>query len=411
MDTPNNKRIPIDLNNHEEEEEEIVIAFQETNTPKAVSASPALAFEESPHNTDYGDNFSNSPDTAKKKHYSVKTPKTKRRKSKARTIISVIVWILVILLLLGAVYLGLIIFRVQYTDQHPDQELITSMVGELKSSSDVENIMLFGIDNHAEGENGRSDSMILLSIDKKTHTMKQTSFLRDTYLTIPGYGNDRLNAAYSYGGAKLATETIEYNYHIRIDHYVIVDFSAFTAIIDTMGGIDVELEEEEIDYINWQCWKNKQVETRHELDINSYTFTENKNGENVALVHLNGRQALWHARNRGEDGICSGDDIVRAQRQREVIQSVFTHLKSSDPITMLRVFWEVAPSLTTDMSKLDVLGKIFTLPFYLGYERTEYSTPRSDNRYFDWINGSSVICTYDDDYERSCLSQYIYQTE
>ena len=128
MDTPNNKRIPIDLNNHEEEEEEIVIAFQETNTPKAVSASPALAFEESPHNTDYGDNFSNSPDTAKKKHYSVKTPKTKRRKSKARTIISVIVWILVILLLLGAVYLGLIIFRVQYTDQHPDQELITSMV-------------------------------------------------------------------------------------------------------------------------------------------------------------------------------------------------------------------------------------------------------------------------------------------
>ena len=358
------------------------------------------------HDTDYGDDFgSSSPN----KHYNVKSAKAKpKKKSRVKAVIITIVVILVLLVLLAGIYPTLLIFRIKYTDEHPDNDSVSESAGLLKSDKDVENILLFGVDNHKEGEYGRSDSMIIISIDKKSNEIKQTSLLRDTYVTIPGYGSERLNAAFSIGGAKLATETIEYNYKLKIDSYIILDYAAFTSIIDSVGGVDIELEEEEIDYINWQCWKNKQVDTRDELDISSYTFTTNEDGENVALVHLNGRQALWHARNRGQEGICSGDDIVRAERQREVIQAMFKKLKSSGIFTLVRVMWDTAPYITTDMSKTDILGKMFSVAGYLGYERTEYSSPRSDNMYFDWENGSSVIKMYDSDYELEKLYSYIY---
>ena len=103
-----------------------------------------------------------------------------------------------------------------------------------------------------------------------------------------------------------------------------VDFESFTAIIDAMGGIDLPLTAEEIDYINWQCWRNKQVETRNELDIDSYQFESSENGE-TAMVHLNGRQALWYARDRDS----AGSDFDRTSRQRTVINTVFSKLKSS----------------------------------------------------------------------------------
>ncbi len=368
------------------------------------------------HDTDYGDNYSDSPARLVKTK-KLKTPKTPKNtgnkrarppKSKPMLVLKIILWVLISIVLLLIIYLVLILFRINYTSDTPDSEYVSSITGELKESGDVENILLFGIDNHNDDENGRSDSMILLSIDKSSNEIKQTSFLRDTFLEIPGYGEDKLNAAYSYGGAKLAAETIEYNYRIKIDKYIIIDYSAFTSIVDAMGGVDIDLEDEEIDYINWQSWKNNQVETRYELDIDSYEFDYNDDDEYVASVHLNGRQALWHARNRGEDGICSGDDIIRAKRQREVIQAIFSKLKSSGPVTLMRVMWDAAPMLTTNMSKLDILGKIFSLAGYLGYERTEYRTPRGDNFYNDWEYDSAVLKIDDYDYEREELYSYIY---
>ena len=334
-----------------------------------------------------------------------RTQKPKKHRSKGKKILKAILIILLILVLILVGYFALIVFRINYSGDSPDTEYIESEIGELKSSPDVQNIMLFGADNHAEDENGRSDSMILLSIDKKHHKLKQTSFLRDLYLTIPGYGEDRLNAAYSYGGAALAVETIEYNFGIKIDNYAMVDFSNFTAIIDAMGGIDLELTADEIDYINWQCWKNKQVETRNELNIDDYTFYENDNGEDVAKVHLNGRQALWYARDRDS----AGSDFDRTTRQRIVIDTIFSQLKSSNPLTLMRVVYEIAPLITTDMSKGNIISMGMGLVSYLGYEREELSVPGRDNFSNTWVGASQVLTIDDMDYEKEQLYQFIYE--
>ncbi|MDD6490567.1 MAG: LCP family protein [Clostridia bacterium] len=355
----------------------------------------------SKNDSQYEDIYSDSG----KRTNRTRTQKPKKKRSKAKKVLTTILIIVLVLILLLTGYVTLIIFRINYSDKSPDTASVEAVTGELRSSPDVQNIMLFGADNHAENENGRSDSMILLSIDKKHHKIKQTSFLRDLYLTIPGYDEDRLNAAYSYGGAALAVETIEYNFGIKIDNYAMVDFSNFTAIIDAMGGIDLELTADEIDYINWQCWKNKQVETRHELNIDDYTFYENDNGDEVAKVHLNGRQALWYARDRDS----AGSDFDRTSRQRIVINTIFTQLKSGNPLTLMRVLYEIAPLITTDMSKGSVISLGMGLISYLGYEREELSIPGSDNFSNTWVGEAQVLTIDDMDYEKERLYQFVFE--
>ena len=184
-----------------------------------------------------------------------------------------------------------------------------------------------------------------------------------------------------------------------------VDFSNFTAIIDAMGGIDLELTADEIDYINWQCWKNKQVETRHELNIDDYTFYENDNGDEVAKVHLNGRQALWYARDRDS----AGSDFDRTSRQRIVINTIFAQLKSSNPVTLMRVVYEIAPLITTDMSKGSIISLGMGLISYLGYEREELSIPGSDNFSNTWAGEAQVLTIDDMDYEKERLYKFVFE--
>ena len=114
----------------------------------------------------------------------------------------------------------------------------------------VMNILLLGVDDYQANDVGRSDSMLLVSIDKRHQKIKVTSFMRDMYLSIPGYANNRINVAYSLGGAPLLVKTIEKNFGVDIDKYVIIDFEAFPSIIEALGGIEVTLSEGEADEIN-----------------------------------------------------------------------------------------------------------------------------------------------------------------
>ena len=109
--------------------------------------------------------------------------------------------------------------------------------GELLQNSKELNVMLFGEDNSKGDKHGRSDTMIMMTIDNNHKKLKLTSFQRDTYVYIPGYGYDKLNASYNYGGAKLSIQTIEANFGIKVDRYAVVDFDSFKKIIDTLGGV------------------------------------------------------------------------------------------------------------------------------------------------------------------------------
>lgn len=138
-----------------------------------------------------------------------------------------------------------------------DDQLITDAFDKLDG---MRNILLLGVDSRTGSISGRTDTMILLSVDIEGNVIKMTSFLRDTYVSIPGYKNNRLNAAYVYGGFDLLAATFEENFGIRPDAYVAVNLSGLTRVIDELGGVYVDVNSKKIDRINAVIyWYNKQV--------------------------------------------------------------------------------------------------------------------------------------------------------
>ena len=322
--------------------------------------------------------------------------------------------------------------------------------GELANDPMVLNIMLFGEDTRANATTaGNSDTMVLFSIDVRHKKLKMLSLLRDTYVSIPGYGENRLNAAYALGGAGLTVKTIQSNYGIKIDKYAVVNFSGFKKIIDTLGGIEVELTSEEVDYINWQSWINAQSEYKNAegdykeavrdqlryvwlstvpesekpINKNNLTFEANGDDEPTAKVRLDGREALWHARNRGEDGICSGDDFTRTQRQRDVIGVIINKLKNSDLATIQSAIYELGPLITTNIKATQMISLASDASKYLKYEMVSESAPNvkefgssftfSSDEHPIYINGyfSSVILVNNWNEYRYQLWKFLYEEQ
>ena len=304
-----------------------------------------------------------------------------------------------------------------YVERKTSDNKVHAYNGELLNDPMILNILLFGADTRRGQVSGQSDTMILFSIDTRHRKLKMLSLMRDTYVEIPGYENNKINASFFYGGSSLAVQTIQRNDGIKIDRYAVVDFKSFKNIIDTLGGIDIELREEEIDYINWQSWTNNQVDTRDEIDISQFYFYENDEGDMVANVHLNGRQALWHARNRGQEGICSGDDYTRTLRQRNVMSILIDRLKKSDFATIMSVIYDIGPMITTNLRSSEITKLAANVMTYLKYDIVAKSAPEYTSFgvdfYYDnlWINGYGLECIviYDWDSFRRKVADFVFE--
>jgi len=251
------------------------------------------------------------------------------------------------------------------------------------------NVALLGVDKHDKNEHGRSDTIILLSVDSRRKKLKLTSILRDIFAKIPGHGMDRLNSAYSYGGAKLAVDTLEANFGIKVDRYCQVDFSSFADIIEVLGGIDIELTASECKFIN------------EHLNLDKY----NRIPETPGMKHLNGWQALFHSRNRDS----TGSDFDRTTRQRTVLKIILDKMKSSDIFKINKIISEVGPKITTNFHKDEVLkltGKILN---YINYPVSEYKVPQTDNMQ-DVYKGKMLVLEIPDmNKMRYELAKFIYE--
>ncbi len=216
---------------------------------------------------------------------------------------------------------------------------------ELVSDKNVRNILLIGCDK-ANGGSSRSDSIMIASVNKSTGRITVCSILRDTHLYIPGNREAKVNAAYAWGGANLLIQTIEHNFGIKIDDYATVNFEMFTALVDGLGGVDVEVTENEADYINNRHRYGKEEKPDH--------------FESGESVHLNGYQALWYSRIRKLDS-----DFMRTQRQRKVISAIATKVKGQvNPIGifgLVSTAKDVAPYIETTLSTTDFWSLIFAL--------------------------------------------------
>ena len=221
------------------------------------------------------------------------------------------------------------------------EDIKLHIASDVMDEKDVVNILLIGQDRREGEGRARSDSMILVTMNKKTNQIHMTSFMRDLYVELPGdYSGNRLNAAYQFGGMELLDETLERNFGIKIDGNIEVDFNSFEKCIDRMGGVDMELEQYEADYLN----KRGNWDTNNE-SAGTWSLKAGMN-------HLTGEQALAYSRIRK----VGNADYERTERQRRVLAKVFSKVKKADLKTVTGFADEMFPLLTTDMSKMDILG-------------------------------------------------------
>lgn len=324
--------------------------------------------------------------------------KSKKVRKKGGCIVKIIISLLSLLLLVFIIYSIISIMLISKVEVVETGERgIPSH--SLYSSVSVKNVLLIGTDSRGE-DRGRSDSMILLSINSKTNTISLVSFMRDTYVQIPGYGEDRLNAAYSQGGPELLMDTIEENFYIEIDDYVTVNFISFANIVDSVGGVEIEVTEEEADAINVLLDSSEGHSFFGTPDESDYL-------DGAGKYMLNGKQALCYSRLR----YVGNADFERTERQRIVLTEMIKKAVKMNPLKLSTTASDILPSMNTNMSRLDMYLMSLRLPtFVLGYDIEQLRIP-ADNTYSGIdVDGKSVL-EVDIDANLDIIEDKLYNTK
>ena len=253
----------------------------------------------------------------------------KKRSKIALWIIGIILGVFIIGI--GGVYIyGNYMFnKVEKIEVDKNDVGITEEVEEKLSpySNSIINIALFGVDS-ADASTGRSDSIIIATIDTIHKKLKLTSVMRDSYVNISGIGNDKINHAYAFGGPQLAIKTLNENFNLNIEYFVAVNFESLPKIIDMIGGVTVDITSEEVSHI--------------------------PGIPSAGTYNLNGAQALSYSRIR----YATGGDYVRTERQRTILTKIFEKVLTINPMKYPSLLNEVLPMVQTslDYSKILELG-------------------------------------------------------
>ena len=246
--------------------------------------------------------------------------------------------------------------------------------GTPMKSKNVINVLLIGLDS-AEGleKGGRSDTLILVSLNKKTKKINMTSFFRDTWTYINVRGKDmygKINSSYFYGGAETLIDTLEKDFKVDIDYYVAVDFSSFTDIINTLGGLTIDVEEYEANYI-------RRTSVHKDFPM----------GEKVKL---NGWEALVYARIRKSD---SDSDVSRTRRQRKVIMALMESAKGASLSQLNSAVDMLFKYVKTDITKMEILsyGAQALTNGWMNYEVQQTTIADDDVFRTGYVGSSSVV--------------------
>jgi LCP family protein required for cell wall assembly len=256
-------------------------------------------------------------------------------------------------------------------------------------NDNVLNILLIGTDGRSSSDRGRSDSIIVITINQETKKISFTSIMRDIYVQIPGKGYNKINAAYAYGGASLLMQTIENNFHLSIDKYVSVNFSGFSKIIDILGGLSFPVTEKEITYLN-----------RYIGELNSLSGIDSDTGKLAATdagTHtMSGIQTLAYCRIRYtpyvmEDGTLLDADFGRTYRQRMVLSLLSEKAKTMSISQLDEILESILPLVTTNLTEGECLNLISKVTSYISYEIGNYSLPVNGSWQYATIDGMSVL--------------------
>lgn len=310
---------------------------------------------------------------AKKKPLTKKQKRILQRRRRRRILFGIEIFIL--LILIGGVFIYAKLGKMNFTDLDFSKIGVNTGVSDNNVMKGYTTIGLIGLDGR-DGElksGARSDTMIIASINNDTKKVKLVSVYRDTYLRIgedsEGNGQyDKANAAYKKGGPEQFLSMLNTNLDLNVTDFVSVGFQAVAEAVELLGGIDVELKEEEVVNLNNYC-----VETSKVTGMD-YTPLEEKAG----VHHLNGVQAVSYARIR----YTSGNDFRRAARQREVIYKIVEKAKNSDIATLSKILDKVFPKVYTSFTKAEILQ--------MGMSMMSYDIEDQTGFPFDHLYGERV---------------------
>ena len=307
--------------------------------------------------------------------------KSNQQKHKKKGCSSIIVSLVLIFTVITASSLGLIYYFSSQMQYVKTEKSINDLINNADSVSDgIYNLLLIGTDMEDNGKS-RSDTMILVTIDKINEKIKLTSFMRDLWVDIPEHESGRLNSAYTIGEAPLLMDTIFENFDITIDNYMMVDFAMFEQLINSLGGIDVEITEKEASFIN------------------STTHAKVTSGIN----HLNGDYALIYCRIRKLDS-----DFMRTQRQRKVINSIIDKAKNQNIFATINAVNNILPLITTDINPMKSTLLILYAAGKLDYHIEQCRIPFDDYYSNQRINGQAVLVP-DIDVNKDKLHEFIFE--
>lgn len=246
-----------------------------------------------------------------------------KKHPKLKAFVKVIVVILILLLIgvgIGYLFINSKLNKINY--DNIDENTIEVTEGIKESLSGYKNIVLFGIDD-ADGYNGRSDCIIIFSINENTKNVKMTSIYRDTYVEVPEHGYTKINHAYAYGGATLAMSTINRNLDLNITEYATINFQVVKDLVDEVGGV--------------------------KISVTSAEATQIPGITKAGTQTLNGEQALAYGRIRKID-----TDYQRTERMRTVINAVFNKVKKMSVTEMNKLADKILPEVHTNIKKSEI---------------------------------------------------------
>ncbi|MCL4560022.1 MAG: LCP family protein [Chloroflexi bacterium] len=260
------------------------------------------------------------------------------------------------------------------------------LINRLKEPDGQVNILIFGSD-YRPNSGYRTDVIMLLSVNTKKGTASLTSFPRDLYVDIPGWEMQRINTAQAHGGFSLTQKTFEQNFGFHPDHYVITNFNGFIGIIDTLGGIDVNVSTGLSDTCDLP------------QAVRGYCSVS------PGLHHMNGATTLWYVRSRH-----SSSDFSRTRREQEVIQAIFTRLLSLNAVSRApELYNQLKSTVETDMNLSDMLS---LLPL-----ATQIKSIDNVQRYFvdqtfvtSWVTsgGAQVLLPHTEDIFNKIIAKAVY---
>lgn len=320
-----------------------------------------------------------------------------KRKNKKPLWLKILITLSVILLLVVVIGTGIFYLTLNKMDKVDldKTDLGITSTDDLKEYDNykkIKNIALFGIDS-TDGENsGRSDAIMVATMDSLHKKLKVTSIMRDSYVNIEGYGYDKINHAYAFGGAQLSIKTINQNFGLNIENFVAVDFSSLPVIIDQLGGLQLNITDEELTYIN------KYIDQINNLDgRNSSHITYS--GEQF----VDGVQALAYSRIR----YTAGGDYERTQRQRTVLNGLFEKAMTIAPSQYVGLINNILPYVQTNLSANDILA-LSTKVASIGTNGLEQERfPRDEYCWGENINGVYYL-VFDEAATKQQMMDYIF---